>query len=167
MQNAPDDLNLLHNLSPLDEPGVSAGVPVGVRRAARSMLLAVILVPVFAIVTYCVLFFCAVAFAMTFGDFPWHESEVLREAGEFMVRADPSLRLWDHDATIRWVGGRKGAWEIRFSHKVTRKQRCVRWVNLGFALGMYTFEEIRCPPVTVRSGSAPDETPTGGSYRDL
>ncbi len=147
MQNDPDYLDLLPQMSPLDEPGVSAGTPAWVRRFARSIVLTMIMAPVLAIVTYFLLFFCAVAFAVIFGDFPWHESEVLREAENFMVEQDPSFRVQDHDRTIRWVGGRTGAWEIYFTHRITRDRRCIRWINSGF---MYTFEEIECPPVIVR-----------------
>ena len=149
MQNDPDYLDLLPQISPVGEPGVSAGVPVAVRRFALFTVLAAIMVPVIAIVGYFTIYLCYVAFAMTFGDFPWHESEVLLEAGNFMVQEDPAFRVQDHDATIRWVGGRTGAWEIYFTNKITKERRCVRWINCGFALGAYTFEEIKWPPVTL------------------
>src|SRR5262245_60965009 len=141
MQKDPNYLGLVPQMNPIDEPGVSAGVPNWLRRFARSIVLAPIMVPVLAIVTYYLLFFCAVAFAMAFGDFPLRESAVLREAGNFMVEQDHSFRVQEHDANIRWVGGRTGAWEIYFIHKLTRERRCVRWIDCGFVLGKYTFEE--------------------------
>ena len=146
MQNDPDHLDLLPRMSPVEEPESFPGVPAAVHRFARSMVLAVIMAPVLSFAAYILLFFCAVAFAMTFGDFPWHQSEVLLEAGNFMVQQDPAFRVQDHDATIRWVGGRKGAWEIYFTHRITRERRCLRWINGGFLYG-YSFEEIDCPAV--------------------
>jgi hypothetical protein len=119
------------------------------RRFALFIILAAIIVPILAVVAYYLLVFCAIAFALLFGEYPFHESEVLREAGNFIVERDPSFRVQDHDATIRWVGGRSGAWEIYFTHKNTRERKCVRWVNCGFLYG-YTFKWLECPPIMVR-----------------
>jgi hypothetical protein len=66
-----------------------------------------------------------------------------------MVAWDPSFRMKDYQASIRWVGGRDGAWEISFVHKITRQRRCLRWINGGFLYG-YSFEEIDC--TTVKDG---------------
>jgi hypothetical protein len=105
----------------------------------------VITFPLLAIVTYFLVLFAAVAIATALGDYPFHQSTVLSEAQKFMVEEDPAFRLQEHDATIRWVGGRNGAWEIYFTHRITRERRCVRWINCGFLYG-YTFEQIKCSP---------------------
>jgi hypothetical protein len=78
MQDDPFDPELLPQMSPLDDLGVYEGVSAVLRRFARSVFLAVIIVAVFAIIGYFLLYFCDVAYAMAFGDVPWHESEVLR-----------------------------------------------------------------------------------------
>ena len=89
-------------------------------------MLAVMTFPLLAVVTYFLVLFAAVACAMAFGDYPFHQSAVLSEARDFMVQKDPAFRLQEHDATIQWVGGRTGAWEIYFAHRITRERRCVR-----------------------------------------
>jgi hypothetical protein len=148
MESDSDYLERLRQLSAVDEPGVATRVLVCGRRFALFIVLAAIIVPILAVVAYYLLLFCAVVFALIFGDYPFHESEVLREAGNFIVEHDPSFRVQDHDATIRWVGGRTGAWEIYFTHKTTRQRKCVRWVNCGFLYG-YTFEWMKCPSIKV------------------
>ena len=112
MQKDSDYLDLMPQMGPVDEPGVSAGVLM--------ILPPLSLDPSFLAIN----------------------RHVLSDAKDFMVQKDPAFRVQDHNATIRWVGGRTGAWEIYFTHKVSGERKCVRWVNYGSALGMYSFDEI-------------------------
>jgi hypothetical protein len=64
MQNDACYIELQRQMSPVDEPGFSARGPLRVRRLGKSILQAAITVPILAIVTYFLLFFSAVAFAL-------------------------------------------------------------------------------------------------------
>jgi hypothetical protein len=111
------------------------------------MLQAMVIVPVLGILTPVLFFLFALCWASIFGDVPWGRWTVVGTAGDHMAVGDPSFRIEDYDAVVRWVGGRDGAWEVYFTHKITGHRTCLRWVNGGL---VYSFIEIDCPTVAVR-----------------
>jgi hypothetical protein len=146
MERATGDLDRLPRLTPIDEPAASS-TECGVRRGeSLAILRAMIKVLVLGVLGYFVFSILMLCWAVTFGDYPWGRWERVRDAGEYLSDRDPSFHIEDYDASVRWVGGRKGTWEIYFAHKATRQRKCLRWINGGF-LYMYSFEEIDCPIV--------------------
>jgi hypothetical protein len=71
----------------------------------------------------------------------------MSQAIEDMVLTDPKFRIEEYRAVIQWVGGRRGTWEIYFTHRISGQRKCLRWIQ-GLLYG--GFIDIKCPPQAVR-----------------
>jgi hypothetical protein len=68
---------------------------------------------------------------------------VLEAAWMHMESNDPRVRREDYETVVRWVEGRKGAWEVYFTHKATGRRK---WLRLLEMIPYGAFIEIKCPP---------------------
>jgi len=145
MEEATGDLDRLPRMTPVHPPAVPS-TACGVRGGASlAILRAMIKLLVLGLLGYFVFSILMLGCAVTFGDYPWGRWTVVSDAGKYLSERYPGFRIKDYDASVRWVGGREGTWEIYFTHKATRQRRWLRWLNCGFLYG-YSFIEIDCPP---------------------
>jgi hypothetical protein len=113
--------------------------------ARLSLRQLMILVAAFALVAPCFSSVVNLAWLWAFGHSLASAEEVLETAWTHTEFSDPKVRREDYETVVQWVGGGKGAWEVHFTHKVTRRRKCLRLVEM---VPYGAFVEIKCPPTT-------------------